>query len=89
MQLSLYALGPNVINPVEGKRFSLVNHYSHGQILRLSPFQLDSLAAIVGSLLSSKSAGEKSYDEVLIQAETGYRGLEDTGTDGGFNPHAH
>lgn len=85
----LVILGPNVINPVEGKAFFVGEPLFPWTNPAIISVPAGFLAAIIGSLLSPKSKGEKSYAEVKFQAETGYRGLEDTGTDGGYNPHAH
>ena len=83
----LVILGPNVMNTAEGKGFidmAPIFPWTNPAIISVPA---GFLAAIIGTLLSSKSPSEKNYAEVKFQAETGYRELEEDA--GGYNPHAH
>ncbi|MBU8878457.1 cation acetate symporter [Bacillus sp. FJAT-29790] len=71
----LVAVSPNVINPVEGKAFFVGNPLFPFANPALISVPAGFLAAIVGTLLSSKKQDEKKFEEVHFQAQTGYRKL--------------
>ena len=70
-------MSPNVVNPVEGAAFFVGNPiFPYGNPAIIS-VPAGFLAAIIGTLVSSKSKDEVDYAEVKFKAETGYRELED------------
>lgn len=75
--LILVAISPNVINPVEGAAFFVGNPIFPFENPAIISVPAGFLAAIIGTLVSSKSKDETSYAEVKFKAETGYRELGD------------
>ena len=71
--LVLVAMSPSVVNPVEGAAFFVGNPifpYANPAIVSVPA---GFLAAIIGSLVTSRAKDEVDYAEVKFRAETGYR----------------
>lgn len=74
--LILVTISPSVINPVEGAAFFVGNPIFPFENPAIISVPAGFLAAIIGTLVSSKSNDEISYEEVKFKAETGYKELE-------------
>lgn len=73
--LVLVAMSPSVVNPVPGAAFFVGNPifpYANPAIISVPA---GFLAAIIGTLVSSRGKEEIDYAEVKFKAETGYREL--------------
>ena len=77
VSLVLVAVSPNVINPVEGAAFFTGNPLFPLTNPAIVSIPAGFLAAIIGTLLSSKGKQETDYAEIKFKAETGYREVEE------------
>ncbi len=77
VSLVLVAVSPNVINPVEGAAFFTGNPLFPLTNPAIISVPAGFLAAIIGTLLSSKGKQETDYAEIKFKAETGYREQEE------------
>ena len=75
--LVLVAISPSVINPVEGAALFVGNPIFPLANPAIISIPAGFLAAIIGTLVSSKGKEEANYAEIKFKAETGYRELED------------
>lgn len=74
--LILVAVSPNVINPVEGAAFFVGNPIFPLENPAIISVPAGFLAAIIGTLVSSRAQDEISYAEVKFKAEVGFKELE-------------
>ena len=74
--LILVAVSPNIINPVEGAAFFVGNPIFPLENPAIISVPAGFIAAIVGTLVSSRAKDEISYAEVKFKAEVGFRELE-------------
>lgn len=77
VSLVLVIVSPSVINPVEGAAFFVGNPLFPLANPAIVSIPAGFLAAIIGTLLSSRGKEEVDYAEIKFKAETGYRELED------------
>ena len=75
--LVLVAISPSVINPVPGAAFFVGNPIFPLANPAIISIPAGFLAAIIGTLVSSRGKQEADYAEIKFKAETGYRELED------------
>ena len=75
--LVLVAISPSVMSPVEGAAIFVGDPIFPLANPAIVSIPAGFLAAIIGTLMSSKGAQETDYAEIKFKAETGYRELEE------------
>jgi cation/acetate symporter len=76
VSLVLVMVSPNVMNPVEGAAFFTGNPLFPLTNPAIISIPAGFLAAIIGTLVSSRGKEEVDYAEIKFKAETGYRGVQ-------------
>ena len=74
--LVLVALSPSVMNPVEGATLITGNPIFPLTNPAIISIPAGFLAAVIGTILSSRGKEEVDYAEIKFKAETGYRELQ-------------